>query len=253
MATRLRPGGLARLALVGALCALLVGGVYGVARQARSAGGSSTVDRIAHPAMTADAVCTTWATWWQSGSTLQVPGEALEAISRCRESVDGGWVVVDGIDDPALLRAPVASGAFDSAATRAAMTVQLAAFEDALSLRVRQALATVYVEEPTGVLGFVAEGSWHGGARELYEDAVVATLADPQFVDLRAYVAWVNAEREAGLATLLAACGEPQFAWLQFACAGLRRDLAIGATPWPWDLAEPWLLDRYLLASATGD
>ncbi len=241
-----RWGGVVRLLATAAVCVAIVGGLAGISRQARSAGGGSTVDRITHPTMSADQTCATWATWWQTGSGLEVDGATLEAISRCRETVDGAWVLPDGVDDPALKRAVVAFDDAETVAARETLTAGLATFGARLSPTVRNALATVYDASPDGIFGFVVEGRNLAREREIYERAVVAALASPDLAGVDAYIDWVIAREVAGYGALQARCQTPRFAWLHFACDGLERDMAIGTTPWPWDLADPWLIDAYL-------
>jgi hypothetical protein len=235
-----------RLLATAAVCVVIVGGLTGMSRQGRSAGGGSTVDRITHPTMTADQTCAAWVAWWQKGSGLEVDGATLEAISRCRETVDGAWIIADGVDDPALKRAAVAIDDAETAAARAALVEGLATFGARMSPAVRDALARVYDGSPDGVFGFVIEGRNLAGERETYERAVVATLASPDMAGVDDYIDWAIAREIAGYGALQARCQTPRFAWLHFACDGLERDMAIGATPWPWDLAEPWLIDTYL-------
>ena len=200
--------------------------------------------------MTADAVCATWAGWWLRDSGLGTAPETLEGLTRCRETADGGWVVADGIGDPQLARAYDAGLAYDVALRRAQLVEQIASLDDRLAARTWSELFSIYVDAPTGVLGFVAEGRGSGSARANYERAMVAVLAGPDMVELRGYMAWSIARKQGAYGALLEQCSGEASAWLHYACAGLRWDLAIDAMPWPWDLAEPWSIEAYLIASA---
>jgi len=238
--------GPARLLVVAVASAMLVGALAGVSRHAPSAAGGSTIDFITHPAMTADETCATWAAWWQTGSGLGIDSVALEAISQCRETVDGAWIFPDGDGDPALKRAVVDFDDAETAAARAQLVADLELFRSRMNRSTVDALAVVFDGVAGGEGAFVAEGRNVAAERKTYERAVAAILASPDLSGVRAYIDWAIAREIGGYEAVQARCQMAEFGWLHFACDGLERDMAIGATPWPWELEDSWSIDAYL-------
>jgi hypothetical protein len=247
-----RAGDAGALVAIGLICVLMVGGLYAGGRGAPSAGTSSTTDRITHPRMSADEVCTTWATWWTVESGVGAPAEALEAMSNCRETTTGEWVVPADPFDARLMRpAPRAAADGNVAARRADVQAQVAALDQVLPDSVRSALASVHASEIYGVTGGTREDRSLATAREVYAAAMAVVFADPAFAELAAFSSWATARRQAGYDAVLTACSQPGSAYLLYACEGMRAHLGIDTVPWPWDLADPGLIETWLTGVET--
>jgi hypothetical protein len=242
------------LLLVIALSAALIGGLYLIARGADSAGTTGLVTDVPTPDISAAQVCQNWADYWTQESGLNVPVEALEQMSNCRQTKDGTWIVPVGPDDPHIAR-PVTLTAQEDAATaqlRDDITQQLSMMSASLPNDVRKNLNRLHSSVADGVVGNVRADVQIGGTRIDYSDYLKGLADNPKYTAMVSYIRWLIASRQAGFDQLNAACSKPEFKYLSQTCTGSWDSLGIGFAPWPWDLTKTLNLEPYLKAVATG-
>jgi hypothetical protein len=240
--------------LVIVLSAGLVGGLYLVARDADSAGTSGLVTDVPTPNLSAADVCQNWADYWTRESGVNVPVEALEQISNCRETTAGAWIVPIGLNDPRIAR-PVTLSVQEAAATarlRNGILQQISRMSGSLPDDVRKGINRLHSSVADGVVGNVRPDVPIGATRGAYSDYLKGLADNPNYTELVSYIRWLIASRQAGFDQLNAACSKPELKYLAKTCTGSWDSLGIGFAPWPWDLKKTLNLDPYLKAVATG-
>src|SRR5690606_36974680 len=78
-----------------------------------------------------DEGCTNFGVFWTSGSGVEVPVDAIEGLTNCRQAADGTWFVPSGSGDARLMSRSVPTS------DQSAITVELAAIlqEDLTALQ----------------------------------------------------------------------------------------------------------------------
>jgi hypothetical protein len=188
-------------------------------------------------------------------SGLEVPPEALEQMSNCRQTTDGKWIVPVGPDDPRIAR-PVALSAEEDAATaqlRNAILQQMSMMSGSLPDDVRKDINRLHSTVADGVVGNVRPNVPIGATRGAYSDYLKGLVDNPNYAALVSYIRWIIASRQAGFDQLSAACAKPEFKYLNKTCSGTWDSLGIGFAPWPWDLTKTLNLEPYLKAVANGE
>ena len=186
--------------LVIAVSAGLVGGLYLIARDADSAGTTGLVGNVPTPDISAAEVCQNWADYWTRESGLNVPVEALEQMSNCRETTDGTWIVPVGPDDPRIAR-PVTLSAEEDAATaqlRNDIMQQLSMMSASLPDDVRKGINRLHSPVADGVVGNVNPDVQIGATRGAYSDYLKGLADNPNYTAMVSYIRWLIATRQAG-------------------------------------------------------
>jgi len=238
---------LASLALVGVLWLL--------ARNADSAGVSGSITGVELPGHSASDVCANWATYWTTESGVDAPPEALETMSNCRQTTDGGWIVPGNAADDRLLRPVVLSDGEQAqvANLETAIMSQLGRFDTSMSTDLEDRIDRIYDPAMKGVTAHLRDGEPIGATRRLYEDEMNAFLEQPGNQELAAYIAWAIPYRQAAFAQFMQACSSDDLDYLSATCDGTGDTLSVNHIPWTWDLRSSLLLDTYLRGVATGE
>jgi hypothetical protein len=233
----------------------LVGVLWLLARDADSAGVSGSITRVELPEYSASEVCTNWATYWITDSGVNAPPEALEVMSNCRQTVDGGWIVPGNAADDRQLRPVILSEeqADEVSNLEAAILSQIGRFNSSMSNDLDERLERIYEPGMMGVTAHIRDGVPIGAARRLYEEQMNAFLERPGNQELAAYIAWAIPYRQAAFAQFLQSCTGDGLYYLRLTCDGTGDWLSVNHIPWTWDLSGSLLLDTYLLGVANGE
>jgi hypothetical protein len=232
----------------------LVGLLWLLARDADSAGVSGSITGVELPEHSASEVCQNWATYWTTTSGVNAAPEPLEAMSNCRQTTDGGWIVPGHVSDPSLVRPIVLSDEQNERVSNleTAIMMQIGRFNNSMSSDLQERIDRIYEPGMKGIAAHLRDGEPIGAARRLYEDEMNAYLEQPGNQELAAYVAWAIGYRQAAFAQFMETCSDPDLAYLVRTCDGTGDSLSVNHIPWTWDLSSSFLLDAYLLGVADG-
>ncbi len=233
----------------------LIGVLWLLARDADSAGVSGSITGVELPNYSASEVCFNWATYWTTDSGVNAPPEALEAMSNCRQTTDGGWIVPGRASDEQLLRPVTLSREqWDRVSNlETAIMSQIGHFESSMSGDLQERIDRIYDPAMKGVAAHLQDGERIGEARTLYGEEMNEFLQQSGNQELSAYIAWAMSYRQAAFAEFMEACGDKDLRYLQLTCDGTGDSLSVNHVPWTWDLRSSLLLDTYLRGVATGE
>lgn len=242
-----------------AVSAIVVGLLWLISRNADSAGVASNVLDVDPTPYTASEQCQNWAIYWTTDSGVDVPAEALEAISNCRQTTDGDWIVPANAADPRLARPVTFTSAEQAQLQNLENQIQssIDRFEMLESSKLKEAISGkdhgIYDPLVNGVDGHLIDGRAISNARNLYKEELNNFLQTPGSEALGAYAEWIVGYRQAAFNQFMANCSGDSFDYLRAACAGTGDSLSINYVPWTWDLSDSLLLDTYLRAVLDGN
>jgi hypothetical protein len=233
----------------------LVGVLWLLARDADSAGVSGSITGVELPDYSAAEVCTNWATYWTTDSGVNAPPEALEAMSNCRQTTEGDWIVPGNAADDRQLRPVTLSDeqADQVSNLEAAIKSQIGRFNSSMTGDLNERIDKIYEPGMKGVAAHLRDGEPIGAARRLYEEEMNGFLEQPGNQELSGYIAWAIGYRQAAFAQFMQACGGDDLQYIRLTCDGTGDSLSVNHIPWTWDLNSSLLLNTYLLGVATGE
>jgi hypothetical protein len=242
-----------------AVCLIVVGFLWLISRNADSAGVAGNVLDVDPTPYSASEQCQNWATYWTTDSGVNVPPTALEAISNCRQTVDGSWIVPANAADARLAR-PVTFTDDEQAQIQTLenkIQGSIDRFEMFESSKLKQAIGGkdhgIYDPLANGVDGHLIDGRAISNARNLYKEEMNTFLEAPGNEALAAYTEWIVGYRQAAFNQFMAGCSGSDFDYLRAACSGTGDSLSVNYVPWTWDLSDSLLLDTYLRAVLDGN
>jgi hypothetical protein len=242
-----------------AVSAIVVGLLWLISRNADSAGVAGNVLDVDPTPYSSSEQCQNWATYWTTDSGVDVPAEALEAISNCRQTTDGDWIVPANAADPRLARPVVLTSSEQAQMQNLQNQIQssIDRFEMLESSKLKQAISGkdhgIYDPLVHGVVGHLIDGRAISNARNLYKDELNNFLQTPGNEALASYTEWIVGYRQAAFNELMTRCSGSEFDYLRAACTGTADSLIINYVPWTWDLSDSLLLDTYLRAVLDGN
>jgi hypothetical protein len=242
-----------------AVCLIVVGFLWLIARNADSAGVAGNVLDVDPTPYSASEQCQNWATYWTTDSGVDVPPAALEAISNCRQTVDGTWIVPANAADSRLARPVTFTDAEEAQIQnlRSQIEGSLDRFQMIESSKLKEAIGGkdhgIYDPLVHGVDGHLIDGRAISNARNIYKEEMNTFLKAPGNEELAAYTEWIVGYRQAAFNQLMMNCSGDSFDYLRAACAGTGESLIVNYVPWTWDLSDSLMLDTYLRAVLDGD
>lgn len=234
---------------------IVVGFLWLISRNADSAGVASNVLDVDPTPYTASEQCDNWATYWTTDSGVDVPPEALEAISNCRQTAEGDWIVPANAADPRIARPVTFTAAELSQVQNLRDQIQssIARFQMLESSKLKDAIDGMYDPLVNGVDGHLMDGKGIGTARNLYKEEMNTFLQTSGNEALAAYTEWIVGYRQAAFNQLMTNCSGESFDYLRATCIGTGDSLSVNYVPWTWDLNDSLLLDTYLRAVLDGN
>lgn len=233
----------------------LIGGLYGVARDAASSR-SNSPRALPTPVISDDEACANFARYWMVDSGVAVDATVIEGLTNCRLSSAGEWFVPSGPWDPRL---PAGSLLTESereqtAALKSVLLTEIAELEASLSPSIEQDIKRIYDPRARPVSGHLRDGEMIGRARDRYTRVAQAFFLDPEHQLLADYAGWLMAGKIAAYQTLLDACqADPALGYLSAVCLGLGDSLSVGFPPWTWELRNAVSLETYLASLVRSD
>jgi hypothetical protein len=241
-----------------AVCIVVIAFLWLISRNADSAGVAGNVLDVDPTPYSASEQCQNWATYWTTESGVDVPPTALEAMSNCRQTVDGDWIVPANAGDSRLARPVTFTDAEQAQVQNLENQIvsSIQRFQLLESSDLKDAISGkngIYKPQVDGVDGHLIDGRQISNARNLYKDELNDYLALPGNEELAAYTEWIVGYRQAAFAQLTANCSGSEFDYLRAACKGTGESLIINYVPWTWDLMDSLMLDTYLRAVLDGN
>lgn len=239
---------------LGVVATLLVLGLWLISRDSPSAVQQDSVS-LTTEEVSGEEGCQNFGEFWTTGTGVNVPIEAIEAISNCRQSADGTWFVPIGLDDPRLRPESILppDQAASAEALNAILSEDLFALENALPDSLKEALSSNYDIENQPVFGHTRRGRTDLTVkRNRYARVTQAFLISPERTAVADYVGWVTQRRiEAANAFETTCRSSPDFGFILRACVGIRNEFAVSQIPLYWDLNDPVLIQEYLIARSS--
>lgn len=237
-----------------AICLIALTAAWLISRNAPSSIQQDSV-ALAIPGVTGEQGCENFATFWTSGSGVDVPVEAIEGLTNCRLAADGTWFVPTGAADPRLASrsVPTAEQAAATAAMASKLNDDLAALLETLPDELTDTLAANYDEVNQPVFGHTKRGRTDLTVkRNRFNRIAQAYMIDPQRVVLADYVGWLIERRVAAADAFVAACrADPDLGFALRACAGIPNEFGASQIPLYWDMLDPVLINEYLVSRST--
>jgi hypothetical protein len=232
------------------LCALLIGGLWLLARDAPSAHQLDSVS-MTTAAVSAEQGCTNFARFWTHDSGIAVPPDAIADLTNCRQDSEGEWFVPSGATDPRLTDEYRLSQSEQQqvAVLSAQLSDDLVALDETLPRSLQDSLGDNYVAENLPVFGHTARGRTDlSPKRARYIRITQAFLIDPERIVAADYVGWLMERRSEAVDAFETACfADPDTGYLVRACKGLREEFGARYIPLYWDLTDPQLIQEYLV------
>ena len=238
---------------IGVVCALVIGGLWIIARDADSA---VQQEQVALPVIQADGPegCTNFANYWMDDGGVNITAEIVMNLTNCRLDSEGNWFVPSGETDPRLTPESALTAEEDAAvdALRNQIYSDIAALENELPRSLQESLKANYDSVNQPVFGHTRKGTGPlGDKRTRYIRISRAFLNAPENAALAEYVAWAMDRKQAASDEFQAACSAtPDLQFIARACIGVPGEFQVGYIPLVWDLSDPVLIQEYLIARA---
>jgi hypothetical protein len=129
----------------------------------------------------------------------------------------------------------------------------LSALQNQLPTSLKESLAANYDEVNQPVFGHTKRGRTDLTVkRNRYARITQAFLIDPNRIVLADYVGWVTERRTQAIDSFESACrANTDLGFILRACMGMRNEFGVASIPLYWDLADPILINEYLIYRAS--